>query len=170
MSVVLFWDRIVAMETQLLAIAASLGLRAKLQRLQIGRRYGRPGQAAPRQPDPPVALFAVDVEQIVLRRRVLAARRLPGGSDTDHRNPGAAPADEEQRRQMRMAVQHEFGAVPVNDLVEAGDAEQPLVLRDGAAHRRMVDHDHAKQPAFGRGVEHFAEPFRLTFHERSRWP
>jgi hypothetical protein len=29
--------------------------------------------------------------------------------------------------------------VPVNGLVEASDAEEPLVLRNGAAHRRMMD-------------------------------
>ena len=39
--------------------------------------------------------FTIDVEQIILCRRVRTARRLPCGGDPDHRNFDVASADEE---------------------------------------------------------------------------
>ena len=56
----------------------------------VRRRHGRPGQAAPGQADAPVALFAGDLEQILLCRRMRAAGRLSGGGDADHRHLAAA--------------------------------------------------------------------------------
>ena len=128
----------------------------------------RPGQAASRQADPPVALarrrFRADSTAPPGACRQTPARRLR------RRRPGSwrrAATDEEQLRIVRMAVQDEFGPVPAHGLLEERDAEQPLVLRNGAAYRRMVDHDHPEQAALGRRVEHSAEPLRLALPEEA---
>ena len=67
---------------------------------------------------------------------------------------------------MRVAVQHEFGAMLADGALEPADAEEAFVLRDGQAHGRMVDHDDPKQAASAGRIQHFRQPVRTAARER----
>src|SRR5690606_28385177 len=103
------------------------------------------GDAAPGQRDPPVALFSVYLDQIVLSGRLGASRRLSRRSHAHDRYRAVLTVDAICRRQMGMAVQHEFGAALAHELLETADAEQPLMGCRRTAHRGMVDQDDAAQ-------------------------
>ena len=55
-------------------------------------------------------------------------------------------------------------------LLEIADAEQPLVLRHGVAHRRMMDHHDAEQARVGPPRRAACRAGATGRRERSRWP
>ena len=82
-------------------------------------------------------------------------RRRPPALCRSGRRSSAATADANGRA----APARRHGA---DRALETADAEQALVLRHGVAHRRMVDHDDAKQAALAGLVQHCGQPARLT--------
>ena len=86
--------------------------------------------------------LAVDVDQVVLRRRCLG--RPAPGRRRRRRRPGlcaCVPPIKYSVGRCEWPCRTSSAPWRRTDFLEAADAEQALVLRNRAAHRRMVDHD-----------------------------
>src|SRR5690606_29393148 len=68
---------------------------------------------------------------------------------------------------VRMAVQDQFRAVTAGGALEAGNAEQPLVLRHRSPHWRMMDEDNPEQAPRACFFQCFGEPARLPLLEKA---
>ncbi len=73
----------------------------------------------------------------------------------------AAPLSPRQHIAMIMPVQHQLGAVLLDDGLEAGRIVERALARRLPGERRVMNEDHADQPRCSEPVEHAGQPLEL---------
>ena len=95
--------------------------------------------------EPPAFVLALDMNQVVARAAVLAARRRRSRGDADHGHRPVRPVDARHFASVIVAVQDELAADAADHRLEGGGIGQALEVLLGGE-RRMVDQHDAAQP------------------------